>query len=347
MDVDAFTLTHQQTWDRLARLVRRAGRPGGLAPEQVDELVEVYQQVATDLAVVQSAAPDPALVARLSGLVARARAVISGAPASARGVVARYLAVDFPVTIWRGRFWVVGTALAWVGLAFAVGAWVAGDPSIQASLATPAEIRELTSREFEDYYSSAPAVSFAAQVWTNNAWVVAACLALGVLAGLPVLGVLAVNAVNVGVTGGFMAAAGRADVFFGLILPHGLLELTAVFIAGGLGLRLGWTVIDPHGQPRAVALAAAGRAIVSAVLGLAGVLAVSGVVEAFVTPSGLATWARIGLGALVWLVFVGYVGVAGRRAERSGATGDLSPWEAGAARDISLPAPPATGVPQL
>ena len=329
MDVDAFTLTHRQRWDRLDRLVRRAGRPRGLAADEVDELVALYQQVAGDLSVAQSAVADPGLVTRLAGLVARARAVLTGASPSVWASAARYLTVDFPVTVWRARWWVGLTALVWVGLSVAVGVWVAGDPTVQSSLATPAEIRSLTRTDFEAYYSADPALSFAARVWTNNAWVVAACLALGVLLGVPVVLLLAQNALNVGVAGGFMVAAGRGDLFFGLILPHGLLELTAVFVAGGLGLRLGWTVIDPRGRPRSLALAGAGRATLSAVLGLTGVLAVSGVLEAFVTPSGLPTAARIGLGVLAWAAFVAYVVLAGRAGERVGATGDLGVREAG------------------
>ena len=99
---------------------------------------------------------------------------------------------------------------------------------------------------------------------------------------------------NVGLSGGLLVANGRAGLFFGLIFPHGMLELTAVFVAAGIGLQLGWTLVDPGPRTRGQALAERGRTAASAALGLALVLAVSGVIEAFVTPSGLPTWARIG-----------------------------------------------------
>jgi uncharacterized membrane protein SpoIIM required for sporulation len=126
-----------------------------------------------------------------------------------------------------------------------------------------------------------------------------------------------------------MASAGRLDLFFGLITPHGLLELTAVFVAAGAGLRLGWAVIDPGPLPRAQAVAARGRATVGMALGLTVVLLVSGVIEAFVTPSGLPTWARVGIGVLAELAFLGYVAGLGRRAVRAGETGDVRVREAG------------------
>ena len=101
---------------------------------------------------------------------------------------------------------------------------------------------------------------------------------------------------NLGVGIGLMSSAGRLDTFLGLVLPHGLLELTAVFVAAGTGLRLGWTLIDPGPRSRRTALAEEGRAALGMAIGLALVLFVSGAIEGFVTPSGLPTWARIAIG---------------------------------------------------
>jgi uncharacterized membrane protein SpoIIM required for sporulation len=140
---------------------------------------------------------------------------------------------------------------------------------------------------------------------------------------------MATNVINIGVTAGLMAAADRLDLFFGLITPHGLLELTAVFVAAGAGLKLGWTVVDPGRLPRGVAVAAQARATVGMALGIAAVLAVSGVIEAFVTPSGLPTWARIGIGVLAEVLFLAYVWVLGRRAALAGETGDVTAADAG------------------
>ena len=115
----------------------------------------------------------------------------------------------------------------------------------------------------------------------------------------------------------------RLDLFFGLITPHGLLELTAVFVALAAGLRLFWAWIDPGPRSRLEALAQEGRAMVGIAVGLVVVLFVSGIVEAYVTPSPLPTWARIAIGATVWGLFVAYVVVLGRRAVRAGETGDI------------------------
>lgn len=318
MDLYAFVGAHAAEWDRLRRLTRRRRLTGA----EADELVTLYQRAATHLSVVRSASPDLALSAQLSSTVAAARARLVGAHEPFRRELARFVMVSFPAAVYRTRWWTLGTALGSILVSLLVGFWVAGNPRVQGALMSPQEIRQLVNTDFAHYYSQYAATSFAARIWTNNARVAALCFVIGIT-GLPVVYLLLTNALNVGVIGGLMAAYHRLDVFFGLILPHGLLELTCVFVASAAGLRLFWAWIDPGPLPRDRALAREGRSMVTIALGMVVVLFVSGLVEAFVTPSPLPTWARIGIGATVWLAFLAYAGVLGRRAARLGETGDL------------------------
>ncbi|MFJ3221107.1 stage II sporulation protein M [Kitasatospora sp. NPDC086801] len=321
MDLDVFVATHQGEWARLDALARRRRLSG----EEADELVTLYQRATGHLAKVQAAAPDPALLSRLTGLVSRARSAVTGSRSSGWHDVARYYTVSFPAALYRARRWWVPVAVVSLLATAVLAWWMATHPEVRNSLVAPENLREMTrpGGQYESYYSDRPASSFAAQVWTNNAWVAVQCLLFGIALGLPVLWVMWTNVVNLGVGVGLMASAGRLDVFLGLLIPHGLLELTAVFVAGGLGLRLGWTVIDPGPRTRGTALAEQGRSIIGMSIGLATVLAVSGVLEAFVTPSGLPTWARISIGALAEAAFLLYALVLGRKAAEAGEVGDL------------------------
>ena len=321
MELDAFVAAHRAEWDRLHVLATRRRRLSG--PE-VDELVELYQRTATHLSIVQSSAPDPALVSRLSALVAEGRAAVTGASGASWSGVSRFVTVAFPVAVYRARWWWITVGVATAVVAFAIGAWVSHNPDVVSAIASPEELKALVDQDFADYYTSNPAGSFAFKVWTNNAWVAALALVGGALLCLPGVYILWQNALNVGLVGGLMAYSGKLDLFFGLITPHGLLELTAVFVAGGAGIRLGWQIIAPGPRPRSVALAEEGRSTLTIALGLVVVLLVSGVVEAFVTPSPLPTWARIALGAVVWIAFLVYVFVLGGRAARAGDVGDVA-----------------------
>jgi uncharacterized membrane protein SpoIIM required for sporulation len=318
VDIDTFVALHSGEWRRLEELVSRRRLTGA----EADELVMLYQRTATHLSVVRTRSPDPALVSRLSSLVARGRSAVAGGSAPAWSEVRRFATVTFPVTVYRAWPWWCGVATVFSAVSFALMGWVAAHPELWNRIATPEQIKQLVDSDFATYYSENPAQSFAFQVWTNNALVAGATLVLGITL-IGSIFVLLQNAVNVGLTGGLMIGSGRADVFFGLISPHGILELTAVFVAAGAGLRLGWAWVDPGPLPRAQALAVAGRQAITVAVGLVVVLLVSGAIEAFVTPSPLPTWARIGIGVLAEAAFLAYVFRYGRRAALAGETGDL------------------------
>ena len=320
MDVDAFVLAHRPTWDRLETLVKRRRK---LTGAEVDELVDLYQRVSTHLSMVRSASSDSVLVGRLSGLVASARSAVTGAHAPVWSEFARFWTVSFPVVAYRAWRWWLGAAVASVVVAVLMGSWVAGNPEVQAAVGTPSDVAELVNHDFASYYSENPAGSFALRVWINNSWVAAQCIGYAVVLGLPIPYVLFQNAANVGVTGGLMFDAGKGDVFLGLLTPHGLLELTAVFLAAAVGMRLGWSVVSPGDRPRGQVLAEQGRAVVSVAVGLVVVLLVSGLIEALVTPSPLPTFARIAIGVAAELLFLSYVVHFGRKAARAGETGDV------------------------
>jgi uncharacterized membrane protein SpoIIM required for sporulation len=153
-------------------------------------------------------------------------------------------------------------------------------------------------------------------VFVNNVRVSILAYALGVLGCVFTAALLVVNGANIGTAAGLFTAAGEWEKFWGLILPHGLLELSAVVVAGAAGLRLGWAVVAPGDRSRADALAQEGRHSVPVVIGLVLVFAIAGLLEGFVTPSALPALARVGIGATVSVAFWASVVVFGRAAER-------------------------------
>ncbi|HET8602191.1 MAG TPA: stage II sporulation protein M [Segeticoccus sp.] len=330
MDLDAFVNAHQGEWQRLDQLVRQRRLTGA----EADEVLDLYQRVATHLSVVRSAAPDPTLVAWLSSMLARARQRTAGTRSLSWHDAARFFTDTFPAQLYRTRWWWITTALINVVTAFVIGAWFLAHPQVESALLSPQEVKQLVNSDFANYYTEFAASDFAFRVWTNNVWVSALCIAFGIL-GVPVVYLLWQNILNVALSGAILTHHGRAGLFFGLILPHGILELTAVFVAAATGLRLFWSWIEPGPRTRSQSLAAEGRSAMSTALGLIVVLGVSGIIEAFVTPSGLPTWARIGIGVVAEIAFLTYVFTAGRWAARRGATGDVSARDAGDAAPVA------------
>jgi uncharacterized membrane protein SpoIIM required for sporulation len=331
MDVEAFVSVHQPQWDRLALLTRRQRR---LTGTEADELVLLYQRVGTHLSALRAGGADPVTVGRLSGLIADARGAVTGVQAPVWRDISRYFLVSFPAALYASRRWWLTIGL----LFYVVTAWIAwrviAHPELLDSVATPAQIQQLVDKDFASYYSANPAQDFALQVWINNATISAAVLAIGVLL-VPTMFVLWSNAENTGLVAGVMISHDRANVFFGLITPHGLLELTAVFVASAAGLRLGWSWIAPGPRTRMQALAQTGRATVGMAIGLAVILLITGMIEAFVTPSPLPTAVRVGIGVLAEIGFFVYVWTLGRRAAKAGEYGDVEEADREATAPVS------------
>ncbi|UKA76690.1 stage II sporulation protein M [Arthrobacter sp. FW306-07-I] len=324
MDMDAFAAVNADKWARLQEL---AGK-GRLTGAEADELLALYQSTSGHLSLVRSVAPESGLSASLSATLALARTRFTGARSNVVADLARFFVVALPAALYRLAWLTLACGAAFVLIAAAYAIWIGTSPEALRAVASETAAAQYVDQDFINYYSENPAASFAGAVWTNNAWICAQAVALGIT-GVWVPMILFSNAQGVGVAAGIFASAGKSDVFYSYILPHGLMELTAVFIACAAGLRIFWAMVAPGPRTRGRAVAEEGRSLVTVALGLVLVLFVSGLVEGFVTPSPLPTWARIGIGAAVLAAYWVYVLVWGRRAFLSGERGDIRREDAG------------------
>jgi len=337
VDLDAYVAEHDAEWRRLEHLSSKRR----LSAPEVDELVTLYQRSATHLSVVRSRTPDPALIARLSRLVLASRAAISPGPRMRLADIGRFFTTGFPLAAYRAWPWWCAVSTVFTLLTFFLMFYTAEHPEVASTLIGDGAARRLVDTEFAAYYSEYSPHTFAFSLWTHNAWLSVQCLASGVLI-VPVLWLLWNNALNVGLSGGVMIQYGEAEQFFSLITPHGLLELTGVYVAAGVGLRIaGAWIRPPRHLTRTRSVAAAGREGLLVAVGLVFLFAVSGVIEAFVTPSPLPAALKIAIGAAAWLGFLAYVVVFGSAAHQAAKARAAA--QAEAARALALAGPDRLG----
>ena len=292
--------------------------------DELAELVQLHLRTSSHLSTVRTLEADPDLAAHLSQLVARSSAVVHGSRPRTWRTVLVGLRDTFPAALWHARRPILASTVLFCATFLVMTIWLANSPAaVDAFFPDPEQRQQLLEEDFEAYYSAEPGTTFAARVFTNNAGVGILAFGAGILAGVPTVLVLVFNGVNVGLAGGLFHASGEAPHFWGLILPHGLLELTAVFIAGGAGLRLGWAVLVPGDRTRRAAVAEEGRRAVVIVVGLVAVFAVAGLLEGYVTPAPIPTSARVATGTVVWAAFLLYAVHFGRAAAARGLTGAL------------------------
>ena len=139
-----------------------------------------------------------------------------------------------PAALYRVRWWTVGVMIAEIAIAVIIAVWTLRSPEAMSAVGTPQERDDYARSMFESYYTRYEPSDFAVQVWTNNARIAAVCVASGITGILPAY-MLFINAFSVGKAAAIMADHDALGLFFALITPHGLLELTCIFIAGVRG----------------------------------------------------------------------------------------------------------------
>ncbi len=312
MDLDALTVARRAEWERLTALARARSLSG----READEFVARYRSASADLSEIKTVAGRSPQGDVVSTVLASARVRMTTTRSNPLRSLPRFFAVLLPAALYRVRWTTLVVAVTFIAVGALVAGWVSSDPALVASLGSEAQLQYYAEHQFTDYYSENPAAEFAGMVWTNNAWIAVQCVLFGITGLWPVM-VLAQNAVQLGIAAGIMVAFDAGDVFVLFILPHGQLELTAIFVAGAAGLHLFWALVAPGRRPRAETVVRSALSLLTVAIGLILALFVSGIIEGFVTRQPWPWPIKIGIGTLALAGFLFYMIVVGRRAVRT------------------------------
>ncbi len=317
MAIDEFITQRQASWIRLNELANTKLT----SAEEVDEFVALYRSTSSDLSYARAEFSNPDLNAFLTQRIATASSVLYRKTESPQRAVRRYFEVTFPAAVWYLRRFILIAALAFILPALAVGIWAAQSPEVMDTIASESDRIKYVENRFEQYYRGGQSGGFAFTVTFNNIRVAFLAWGLGITAGIGTLNVLIYNGLMLGQVWAMFIAEGDQVRFWTLIAPHGLVELTAIWVAGGAGLAMGWALISPGERTRGQAFGEAARRSVTIVVGLMMVFLAAGMIEGFVTgrpwPAGL----RAGIGLATLATFCAYWWLLGSRAVANGATG--------------------------
>jgi uncharacterized membrane protein SpoIIM required for sporulation len=151
---------------------------------------------------------------------------------------------------------------------------------------------------------------------TNNLAVCFTTFALGITAGVGTIWLMFTNGMQIGVIGAATWQAGMALQLWSFVAAHGVLELPAIFISGGAGLELARGMLFPGLLPRRESLALAGGRAARLMIGIIPILIVAGIIEGFISPSGLATPLKFLLAAVLFAGLTTYLWLAGSASQQ-------------------------------
>jgi uncharacterized membrane protein SpoIIM required for sporulation len=276
-------------WLRLEQLVAISGRGSiaSLKSTELQELALLYRQSASDLATVREDPASKQLAVYLNQLLGRAHNLIyMGRRQNRRGIWTFYRDI-YPV-IFRQTF--ADTFAAFVlffAAAFAGFLMGMADPSFTRHFLGPQMIDTIERHEMwtHSIVTIKPLASSA--ILTNNISVALSTFALGITAGIGTVWMMLLNGLMMGVVAVACWREGMSLPLWSFVAAHGVLELPAIFIAGGAGIGIAKGLLFPGSLPRRESLVRAGRRSVQLVLGTIPMLLVAGIVEGFVSPTDL------------------------------------------------------------
>ncbi|NPV91977.1 MAG: stage II sporulation protein M [Firmicutes bacterium] len=324
MGFAAFIREHKEDWSSLEDLLSRFHKQKHtISAQDIDLLTRLYRRSSTHLAYLRTYYPEDSATSYLNDLVTRAHHIVYREEYTSGHQLSHFFKSYFPSLIQkRGLF--IGFAF----LLFLVGALsgflaIYYDP-LNLYVVLPPEIAEGVSpdRLGEGHeFISHPVIS--AAIMTNNIRVAILAFVGGVTFGTFSFYLLLDNGLMLGALAAVFWRAGKLYPFFAYILPHGIIELTAIFIAGGAGLYMGYHMLVPGPYPWKHQFLRSARESAQLLLGTFPLFVIAAVIEGYITPSSLTLGAKYSVAAVTLILLAAYYRY-GRFQERQSASLDLT-----------------------
>lgn len=316
-----FEKLYEAEWAELESALDRKQSVIAVRGTSAARFTSLYRRTCGHLAIARSRSYPSHLIDRLEHITARCHQAIYQQREVGGAWLIRVIARDFPTAVRAHRGYVIVATLVFMVPAVIVGLLVYAQPELILSV-----VDAETASEFDSMYSdsaeSIGRIRSADTDWMmfgyyirNNIGVAFQCFAGGLFAGLGSLFFLAYNGAVGGAVAGYLTSRGLSSTFYSFVATHAAFELTAIFLAGAAGLRIGHGWLAPGRQTRKQSLITASRESVVLLYGVFVMLLVAAAVEAFWSS---ATWlpvnVKYGVAALCWVGVLSYLLLQGRHA---------------------------------
>jgi uncharacterized membrane protein SpoIIM required for sporulation len=314
--MNRFISDRKNNWERLEDLlsILETSSLRGLSKMEVREFGELYRRAATDLAIARAETRDLKLINYLNGLVIRAHGKIYRADGQGANLIWQFFAEDFPRAF--RRTWQYTLLAFTVFMLFAVASFllVYNDLNFADELGI-SEIRYAAQSNQQWWLNLNEANQIgSSSILTNNIRVAFFSFAYGAFFCIGGVYIMAFKGLQIG---GVLGVCYKIDPNFGnslvtFMVGHGVIELSCIFIAGGAGMIIGYTIINPKDLTRAQALKKSGLEATRLVVGCACLLFIAGIIEGFLSPSALPPVVKYGTGILTGIAMYSYLLLVGR-----------------------------------
>lgn len=305
-------------WNDFGLVLDRAYATGlkGMSAEQVSALVARYREITTDLARLQTATRgrDSDALFYLSRLVARGHSLLYRQQSHTMGSVVRYVFWTVPREVRRSWRQIMIAVVLLFGPAVIAYTAVVHDPAVASQLLpdemlSRASVGSEREKRGEGYVSIDEEMRpiAASAIISNNVTVTYVVFALGLTAGIGTVVMLVVNGVSIGSAVGLFAVHRIAHLILAFVAPHGVLELSAICIAGGGGLLIAQAIVLPGDRTRRDALVQNGGRAINLIAASTFLLLIAGTLEGLISPRVWPIQWKVAVSIATAVMMLGYL----------------------------------------
>ena len=303
MNVAALIKSREPQWQELEWYLTLLGSGFGkskLSAEQVARFTALHRAVCADLALCRSYRMPPGIIKYLNDLVGRSHNRLYRDQTVTFYSWMRMIFFEAPQRIFCDRTFWTAMFIFWGPFLFCA-VWAANSPEFAPKIVGQ-EVLDTLEGQFEfgfsemDFNQRLIAVGVYIK---HNAGIGLMCFAMGIMVMIPGMMVTLFNAIHLGTVFGYMFRSDHSANFFEFVTAHGPFELTAIVLASGAGLRLGFSLIHTRGLTRSDSIRFAAKETVPIITVAVILFGMAAFIEAFISPNPMEFTQYLGVTPMV------------------------------------------------
>jgi uncharacterized membrane protein SpoIIM required for sporulation len=306
---DQFININSDTWKELEAFSTIINKKGvkKLSSKDVKKFLQIFRKISHHLAYARTHYPKSSIVTYLNALLSKCHSHVYAVKRISPGNLLKYIAYDFPKLLKEYKWFIMCSFSC-----FAIGVLLSMILVLinvdNASMFLPQNlITSVKSGNTGGGEWNYPLMS--SYIMVNNITVSLKAFVMGITLGIGTIYVLFFNGAMLGALTALIYIYGNPMKYWSLILPHGIIELTAIFISGAAGLIIAKSLLMPGEYSRQHALISGAKQSISLIIGVIFMLVTSGIIEGFFTPLDICVLSKLIFAAISGVVLIIYFSI--------------------------------------